>query len=475
MYDVSIIGAGITGTAIARELSRYQLKIAVFEKEADVGSGVSKANTGIIHAGVTAPPGTLMAGLNLAGAALYERLARDMRVPFMKTGAFLVAFTPEEAKLVEGYFSYGKKAGIKDLRVLSGRSCRELEPGLNPAVVAALDIPATAVINPYQMVIALAENASANGVQFFLNSKIARIDSDLSGFTIYRDAEKIRSRFVINAAGLYADEVARLIGNASFAIRPRKGEYFVLDRSEGPLTSRVIYPVPNPRTKGILIAPTVEGNTLLGPNAAEVADKNDLSTTSRGLAEVWEGAEKLYPHLPAGKIISQYAGLRPAVLEHDFIIAWSKDQSCFMNVAGIQSPGLTSAPAIALLVRDKLSDAGLDLKEKPGFQGERFARPFFRTLSEREQRTAWEKDPDLGEIVCRCESVSRGEIIGAIQSSSGGLSLDAVKRRTRAGQGRCQGSFCFLRILEIMQEISGRTWDQFTKKGADSWLVRKKK
>ncbi|NLZ51701.1 MAG: NAD(P)/FAD-dependent oxidoreductase [Thermoanaerobacteraceae bacterium] len=469
MEDIVIIGAGVTGCSIARELSRYDLKITVVEKEEDVACGTSKANSAIVHAGFDATPGTWKAKLNVEGNKLFPALCEELDVPFIMNGSLVVAVSDEEEKALGELLERGRINGVKHLRIIGRDELHALEPNLSPNARAALDAPTGGLVCPYELTIALAENANQNGVKFWLNAPVTDIEilEDRS-FLVKTPKGTLQTKYVINAAGLFADEISKMAGAEEYTITPRKGEYLIFDKQFGDLVKKAIFPTPTKISKGILVCPTVDGNVFIGPNSNNIEDKHDTSVNTPGIEEIIAGGTKLVPGLPLKNVITSFAGLRAVSNTNDFIIEASKQVKGFINVGGIQSPGLTSAPAIALMVKDILQEEGVSLKEKRKFIPNRPKKYRFRELDNDERSKLIKQNPAYGHVICRCETVTEAEIIDAIRRPVGARSIDAVKRRTRAGMGRCQGGFCSPRVLEILQRELGIEPLEVTKKGPGS-------
>lgn len=479
--DVVIIGGGIIGTAIARELARYRLDITLIEKEEDVAMGTSKGNSGVIHAGYNADFRTLKGRLNTKSNPRFDKLCRDLKVRFKRIGSLVVGFNEEDLKKIRELKKNGEKNGIKNLEIITGDKLFRLEPNLNQKAKYALYAPAAGIISPYELTIALADNAVINGAKVLLETeaKDIRIENgQVCGLLTNRGL--IETRVIINAAGLYADEMAKVAGE-SFKIKPLKGEYQLFDKQWGNLVNHILFPIPTKLSKGILVAPTVHNNLLIGPNSYQVEEKDDLATTEAGTKEVYEGAKRLIPHLPHQDLVASFAGLRADVEGgDDFIIEASKKIRGFINVAGIESPGLSSAPAIAEMVSDILKEVAqkiypqLELNYKNNFTETLPARPRFADYTDKIER--WqeivERNSNYGEVICRCEKVSKGEIIRAIHRPVPAKSLDAIKRRTRAGMGRCQGGFCSPRVLRILSEELKISPLRITKKGPGSEVLK---
>jgi len=472
--SVLIVGGGIIGTAISRELSKYDAKVTLIEKEADIAfGGATRANTAIVHAGYDDKPGTLAAKSCPEGNFLWSRLASELNIPFKRIGSLLVALEDEDVRVLEELMKRGGINGVPDLEIIQGRELLQMEPNLNKEAVAGLYAPTAGIICPYEAAMALAENAKQNGVQVLLKTKATDIVvKDGEARAVQTNRGTIYTRYVVNAAGLFADEVAAMAGIGDFKITPRKGEYAVYDKDLGELVNHVLFPLPGPISKGIVVTPTVDGNIIAGPNAYDVEDKGDLTTTSSGLEEVLKGAYKLVPELSRVRdaVISSFAGLRPQPSTGDFIVKSYREPYGFINVAGIKSPGLTSAPAIAEMVANILQEEGVNLREKSDF--EPFREPIAHPIRDVNPTKAEEflaRDRLYGHVVCRCEHVTEGEIIEAIRRDA--TTLDGVKYRTRAGMGRCQGGFCTPHVLKIIARELGVPVEEVTKRGGHSTIL----
>lgn len=469
MYDVIIIGAGVVGCAAAHSLSRYNLKVAVLEKGADVATGTSRANSGIVHAGYDPRPGTLMAELNVQGNAMYPDLCRKLDIPFRQLGSLVVATAGKEEQLKK-LLARGRANGVTGLSIIGRDAVLDCEPKINTQVEAALYAPSAGIVSPWELTLALAETAAVNGVEFRFNTKVTGIlthEDSVQG--VETQHGKLWTRVVINAAGVYADILTQLAGAERYDILPRKGEYLLLDKDLDGYVQHVVFPVPTALGKGTLVLPTVEGNILAGPTAVDVEEREDVATTEAGLAQVKEGAARLFPDLPWNKVITSFAGLRAVPADGDFVLRSSARVRGWIDAGGIQSPGLTAAPAIG----EKLTQlvAGqLDMPPKAHL----LPRPEVlrireMSLADREKWIA--ENPSYGQIVCRCEGVSQGEIVDAIQRPIPATTLDGIKQRTRAGGGRCQGGFCQPRMLTIMARELGISPMEITKFGPGSELV----
>lgn len=470
-YDVIVIGAGITGAAVARELSRYKLKVLVLEKEAEPAFGVSKSNSGIIHAGTQNPPSSLKGWLCVEGNRLMrEEIAHDLGLHFVQCGQLIAVFDEADLPELEKIKAEGEALGVKGMAIVDRAWLDANEPNLGPGVKAALHVPTAGIISPYRFVYALVENAVKNGVELKTSSRVIGINRiEKGGFYVEAGGQVYTTRFLVNAAGLHADELSALAGAPTFKITPRKGEEYLLDKKREHIANHIVFPLPSKTSKGILIIKTSDGNPMIGPTAHDTPDKADLATTEEGLKEVLEGARRMMPSIEKSDIIAYFAGLRP-VSGKDFIIRHEDAAPGLVNAAGIQSPGLTSAPAIAVMVADILKKHGLALEAKEHFHRLRPRPAHLFQIPLEETRKLIEKDPAYGDIVCRCELVSAQEIRDAIKR--GATTLDGVKFRTRAQAGRCHGGFCTTRILKIMQEELGFPVTAITKRGPGSELVK---
>ncbi|MFL0167477.1 NAD(P)/FAD-dependent oxidoreductase [Candidatus Clostridium helianthi] len=449
MYDVAIIGSGVIGNSIFRELTKYNLKVVVLEKEKDVSMGTSKANSAIVHAGYDPKEGTLMAKYNVAGNEMFEDLCKELSVPFKRNGSLIIAFNDEDMKTVQALYENGTKIGVKDLQILSKEQVLEKEPNLNQEIFGALYAPTGGIVGPFEYTIALAENAVANGGEIKLEKEVVAIEKNDTFKITTKDGEIIESKFVINAAGLYADKIHNLVCKESFKIVPRSGEYFVMDKTQGSVVSHTIFQCPSKLGKGVLVTPTVHGNLLVGPDARDIEDKGDVGTLAEGLNEVRDASMRTTNKVNFREIIRSFAGLRANPDTGDFIVEENDEVKGFIDVAGMKSPGLSSAPAIALDVVEILKEAGCKLDKKSDFKAKR-EQIHFMELSAKEKAELIKKNPQYGRMVCRCESITEGEIVDAIKRSIGIPSLDSIKRRCRPGMGRCQGGFCGPRVQEII-------------------------
>ena len=475
MLDCIIIGAGVVGCATARFLARFTSGVLVIERYSDVSCGASKANSGIVHAGFDAHTGTRKAFYNVRGAKMYPALAKELDFPYRKNGAFVLSFSADgEGKLKELY-EQGLKNGVEGSVILTGDEVRKLEPNVSDKVVSALYVPSSAIVSPYEATIAFAENAFDNGVKFEFNQTVKSVVKNADGtFTVTTDKCEFNAKTVVNCAGLYSDEINNMVSETKEKIVARKGEYVLLDKSYGYLTDATLFQLPTAMGKGVLVSPTTHGNIIVGPTAEDIEDKDYVDTTYFGLNKAFSQAALSVPSLPRRGIITQFAGNRAHNVNGDFVIGEREDCEGFFNALGIESPGLTSAPAIgndlALLVADKLG-----LKERKDFKGKRKGIRHFATMTDEERAQAIKENPLYGKVVCRCETVTEAEIIDAVTRSLGAKDMDGIKRRTRAGMGRCQSGFCTPKVMEIVAKYTGIDMTQVSKKGAGSELVIGKK
>ena len=469
-YDVAVVGAGVIGSLIARELSRYNLKIALVEKCNDMAMGTSKANSAIVHAGFDAKPGSLKAKLNVEGTALMPELCKTLGVPFKPVGSLVVAFSDEEVETLGQLLERGIGNGVPGLEIYDREKLKEAEPFISDDAKAALWAPSAGIVCPYELTIAAAENAVVNGTEFIRNFEVRKIDFSNGEFTLSDGENEIKAKYIINAAGVYCDEIAALIGDTSIHTTPRKGEYMLCDKSIGHLANHTIFQCPSKMGKGILVTPTVDGNLLLGPSAIDIDDKNDVATSADTLGDVLTIAKKSVPCLTTRDVITSFAGLRAHCDRDDFIIEPSEKNAQFINVAGIESPGLSSAPAIAVYVKDIILNA-VSAEEKSDFNPVREEPVRFRHMSNEDRKALIEKNPAYGRIICRCETITEGEILDAINAPAGARDVDGVKRRTRAGMGRCQGGFCGSKVVELLARELGVEINEITKFGGNSKIL----
>ena len=467
MYDVVIIGCGIVGAATAFELSKYRLKVGIVERENDVACGTTKANSAIIHAGYDPVPGTLMARLNVRGAALARELCAALDVPYLPCGSLVLGFSPEDQAHLEELYRRGVANGVPDLALLTGDEARALEPNLSPAVTAALHAPTAAICSPWEYGLALAETAVRNDAELQLETAVTGLTPTEEGWRVETNRGVLEARYVVNAAGLDAQAIHEMAAPPSFAIHPSRGQYFLLDKSEGGRVGRVIFQCPNEKGKGVLVSPTVHGNLIVGPDA-EPVEGDDTSTTSAGLAFVRETALRSVPSVDFRTSIRNFAGVRASTGAKDFIIELSAPH--FLDLAGICSPGLSAAPAIGEYAVELLGQAGLALERKVDFQASR-KRIRFREMSPEEKARLVAEHPAYGRVICRCETVTEGEILDALAGPIPPRSVDGVKRRAGAGLGRCQGGFCGPRVVELLAREQHRSPGDIPQERAGSWLL----
>jgi len=468
-FNVAIIGSGVSGASIARRLSAFNIKTVILEKAADVSFGTSKANSGIIHAGFHHNKKYLKTRLEMQGSLMFDQLKRELNFPFRRCGIIVAALHHDEMKVVEHLYLQGLENEVIGLELCSRQRMLDLEPKLSEDVVGGLYAPGGGIIEPYRFVFALIESALKNGVELLTNFYVneAKRKDDLWIISA-KDGREVKAHYVINSAGLFADEVSKIFGAEEYKITGRKGEYYLLDRLTSACPSRVVFPVPTAVSKGMLVIPTVEGTVLVGPTADAVECKNDFSTTAKRLEQILVSGKTMIPSLSQNDVITSFAGLRPCMGD-DFYIEASKKAPAFIHVAGIQSPGLTASPAIGEYVKNILVDIGLQLTEKPHWDSHIDNHPCARTLGFDELDKHIAEDAAWGNIVCRCENVSEAEIVQAIKL--GHTTLDGIKYFTRAQMGRCQGGFCTYKIIKIIMRETGLGMEQITKHGADSFVL----
>ena len=469
MYDVIIIGAGVSGCAIARELSRYKMKTMVLEKALDVCEGTSKANSGIAHAGYDAKPGTLKAKLNVEGSRRMKALSEELDFPYKQNGSLVLCFDEKDRSKLEELKKRGECNGVPDIRILNREEVLSLEPGAGEQVVSALYAPTGAIVCPFGLTIALAENAAVNGVEFQFGTKVKVIRKAAEGYLIETNKGSFETKLVINAAGVYADELHNMVSEEKMKLTPRRGEYLLCDKLSKGIPSHTLFQLPTALGKGVLVTPTVHGNLLIGPTAEDIEDKEGIETTAEGMELIREKATLSVKELPLRQVITSFAGLRAHGGE-DFIIGEVPDAPGFIDVAGIESPGLTCAPAIGVYVADIVKKL-LSLAEKENFIAERRGIPSMALASGQERQRLILENPAYANVICRCEMVTEGEIIDAIRRPVGARTTDGIKRRTRAGMGRCQSGFCNPKVVEILARELGVDESEVLKSGEDSWYL----
>lgn len=470
MYDVIIIGAGVSGAATARELSRYKVNACVIEKEEDVCCGTSKANSAIVHAGYDAATGSLMAKLNVRGNQMMEQLAKDLDFPFKKNGSLVVCLHEEDMSNLQALYDRGVANGVKDLRILNQEELRVMEPNISDEAYAALYAPTAGIVCPFNLNIAMAENACVNGVEFKFDTEVTGLHPIEGGWAIETNQGTFETKYVVNAAGVYADTLHNMVSAKKIHITPRRGDYCLLDKTAGNLVSKTIFALPGKFGKGILVAPTVHGNLILGPTAIDIEDKEGTNTTREGLDQVIAKCGMNVKNIPMRSVITSFAGLRAHEDGHEFLIGELEDAPGFIDCAGIESPGLTSSPAIGEMVAEILREK-LHLEKNENFVATRKGVLDPDALSKEERIELIRKNPAYGNIICRCEMITEGEILDAIHRPLGAKSLDGVKRRTRAGMGRCQAGFCSPRTMEILARERHVSMFDITKSGGDSKIV----
>lgn len=470
MYDIAIVGAGVIGASIFRELTKYDLKVVLIDKENDVSMGTTKANSAIVHAGYDPEPGSLTAKYNVKGNEMFEELCKELSVPFKRNGSIVLAFNDDDLKEIKHLYDNGNNNGVRGLKLLSREEVLEMEPNLSAEVKGALLAPTGGIVGPFEFAIALVENGVANGGELKLGEKIVNIEKADTFVLTTEGGEKIEAKYVVNAAGVHADEVHNMIAEETFKINPVKGEYFVMDKSQGGLVSHTIFQCPSPKGKGILVTPTVHGNLLVGPDAESVDDKDNVCTTSENLNYIRQTAARTTDKVNYRESIRNFAGLRANPSTGDFIVGETKDVKGFIDVAGIKSPGLSSAPAIAEDVVNILEGCGLNAEKKANFDGSR-KQVHFMEMTPAEKAELIKKDKRYGRIICRCESITEGEIVDAIKRSFGKITVDGVKRRCRPGMGRCQGGFCGPRVQEIISRELNIPMEQIEKEHKGSYIL----
>ncbi len=473
--DVVIIGAGITGCGIARELSKYQLDVLVIEKNEDIAEGTTKGNNGMIHSGYDSKPGSLKAKLNVKGNEMYSRWAEELNFHFKRSGSFVVGFDEDDYQYIKEYYDRGYTNGVPGIQIISGDKARQIEPNLHEDITCALWTPSAAYVEPYEVALALLENAVDNGVKFMLDTEVININVENNRIkSVLTNKGMIHTRYVINAAGIYADDIAEMVGDKTFSIHPRRGTLIVFDKDNRGMMKRFVGTPPRNYTKGGGPMESPEGNPLWGPSAVEVPDKEDTSVDFEDLESVIQKGRSLIKGIDASSVITYFSGLRAADYKEDFIIEASEKIHGFINAAAIQSPGLAAAPAIAEMVERILSNIEKSLSMKEYYKSYRPKSIAFRENTREEQARLIASNPKYGRMICRCETVTEAEIIEAIHGKIPAVTVDAVKRRTRAGMGRCQGGFCGPRIVEILSRELKKPMAEITQKGKGSELLYKK-
>ena len=470
-YDVAVIGAGVVGSLITRELSKYNIKIALLERANDCAMGATKANSAIVHAGFDAVPGTLKAKLNVRGVELMKKVCSELHVPLKNNEALVVAFSDDEIPHLKELLERGVKNGVPELRIVNREELVKLEPNICDTAVGALVAPTSSIVCPYELTIAGVENAVTNGAEFLRNCEVKNIKKVDGDFVLDTTLGDITATYVINAAGVHSGEIAALIGDDSIEIVVRHGDYYLLDKSQGSLVSRTIFQCPTKMGKGVLVSPTVDGNLIVGPSAEDIDDGDDVSTTPVGLDKIYVNAIKSVPAVSLRNAITSFSGNRAHPTSDDFIIGSSKADKNFINAAGIESPGLSSAPAIAEMIDGIINELSGGFEKKENFDPIRPEPVRFRHMTTEERAKLIEKNKAYGRIICRCETITEGEILDAIHAPAGARDVDGVKRRTRAGMGRCQGGFCGSKVVEILARELNVPMNEITKFGGESKIM----
>lgn len=471
IYDVAIIGAGVIGALTAREFSKYKLKTVLLEAENDIAMGATKANSGIVHAGFDCIPGTLKAKFNVRGTAMMPEYCKELHVPYKNNGSLVIAFSEDEMKMLRCLYDRGIQNDVPGMLLLNKDELFELEPNLSPEACGALLAKTAGIVCPYELTIAAVENAVTNGVEVRRNARVTDILTADDTFTLITAAGEIKTQYVINAAGTHSDRIAKMVGDDTFKIHARSGEYFILDKAVGNLVSHTIFQCPTEMGKGVLVSPTVDGNLLIGPTADEIDDPDNTATTMEGLRMVKALSTKSCKNVSIRYAITSFAGIRAHADTHDFIIGPSKASPRFINAAGIESPGLSSSPAIAAYLAYCVTNDMDHVEANESFIAER-KEPFrFRHATDEERAAAIAENPAYGRIVCRCETITEGEILDAIHAPAGARDVDGVKRRTRAGMGRCQGGFCGSKVVELLARELHVEVNEITKFGGGSNIL----
>lgn len=471
MIDVAVIGSGIMGAAVARELSKYNLNIMIIEKDNDVSNGTTKANSAIAHAGYDAKEGSLMAKYNVAGNAMYEALCKEVDAPFRRVGSYVLAFSEKEREHLELLYKRGLANGVPELEIIEKEEIKKREPHVSDEAIAALYAGTAGITGPWEFAIKLIENAMENGVELKLNSEVINIEKIENYFKItLKNGEIIESKTIVNAAGVFADILNNMVSEKTFKITPRIGEYYLLDKVQGYLTDSVIFQCPNEMGKGILVAKTAHGNIISGPTASDVEDRIDVGSTASALEEIRRTAVKSIKDINFRDNIRNFSGLRAEADTGDFILGEAEDVQGFFNMAGTKSPGLTSAPAMALDLANMVVERLGNVTKKDKIIENR-KQIHFITLSPEEKAEVIKKDARYGRIICRCENITEGEIVDAIHRKCGGTTLNGIKRRCRPGAGRCQGGFCGPRVQEILARELNLKLDEILLEEKGSYIL----
>ena len=471
MFDVVVIGAGIVGSLVARKLSSYQLSVAVLEKEPDVGNVTTMANSAIVHSGYDPVPGTLKAKLNVLGNKMFDKLCEELDVEMERIGSLTVALYDEQLSLLDKLAERSAQNGV-EVKILSAEETLKLEPHLNPSVKGSLLAPTAGIVNPFTLSVHAMENAVDNGVKLFLNEKVVKINKESDFYSIVCQSGNVyQTKVVINAAGVYSDEIHKMVEDIDYSITPRKGEYFILDHYTDDLVKHTIFPLPSEKGKGILVTPSIGGTYLIGPSAETMPSKDDVSTDKPTLDDVRRQALDMVPSIPFNQVIRTFAGSRPTPSTHDFVISFAKSDNHFINLSGIESPGLVSSPAIADYVVNEYVSKVLILKPNENYNPNVKKRPNLAKMSIEEKQAFIKKNPEYGQIICNCEKVSLGEILFEMNTSVPPTTIKAVKKRTRAGFGKCQGGFCQPLVIKLISEKFNIPLDKVLFQKAGSFVV----
>ena len=474
-YDAVVIGGGVIGSAIIRYLSLYNMKTLLVEKEEDISSGTTKANSGIVHAGYDPEPGTLKAKLNVKGAKMIKEESGKLHFDYKVNGAMVVSFSSNDDYKIDELYERGIKNGVEDMEIISGDEARRLEPNLSENITKCLYLKSSAIVCPFSLTQALSENAYENGAEFKFNTKVETIERIEDGYRIKTDNGLIiTSNAVINAAGVYGDTINNMVSEKKLHITPRRGSYMLFDNETQGMFNSTIFQLPSSKGKGVLVTPTVHGNLMIGPNSVDIPDKDDTSTTAFDLDYISKEALRTSPSIPFRKVITSFSGLRAHEDSGDFIVGEAEDAPGFFNAVGIESPGLSSSLSIGEMVARMVADRlGIEKKENPVLERKAAPRPKEMSIDERNELI--KSNPSYGRIVCRCEEISEGEIIDAITRPLGARSLDGVKRRVRAGMGRCQGGFCSPKVMELIEKYASIPFDEITKNSKGSNITMEDK
>ncbi|MCI7454979.1 MAG: NAD(P)/FAD-dependent oxidoreductase [Spirochaetales bacterium] len=474
-YDAVVIGGGVIGSAIIRYLSLYNMKTLLVEKEEDISSGTTKANSGIVHAGYDPEPGTLKAKLNVKGAKMIKEESGKLHFDYKVNGAMVVSFSPNDDYKIDELFERGIKNGVEDMEIISGDEARRLEPNLSENITKCLYLKSSAIVCPFSLTQALSENAYENGAEFKFNTKVENVEKTEGGYKITTNSgTTITTRAVINAAGVYGDTINNMVSEKKLHITPRRGSYMLFDNETQGMFNSTIFQLPSSKGKGVLVTPTVHGNLMIGPNSVDIPDKDDTSTTAFDLDYISKEALRTSPSIPFRKVITSFSGLRAHEDSGDFIVGEVEDAPGFFNATGIESPGLSSSLSIGEMVARMVADRlGIEKKENPVLERKAAPRPKEMSIDERNELI--KSNPSYGRIVCRCEEISEGEIIDAITRPLGARSLDGVKRRVRAGMGRCQGGFCSPKVMELIEKYASIPFDEITKNSKGSNITMEDK